>query len=268
MKKYISLFLCLVLILFVFAFPVNANDNNISTEQMKDFLMHNGLPSFYVFSMSDVEIEDLYNDIESGKCEIIIKKESITMDPQENMINTYGLIDEDNFDLIVGSITLYGDNNRIDEVRGIVTWQWRDGHPAGRRDDLVHISWEPSCFTFTTTDFLSVDHYTKHLGEYVVYNEATSPAEATTCDMVVYTDVFTGLGVDRGGGCIFTLIPAKPMYKGKDSSTPIVATYYHNKSLVPFVNGFTYSDTGSGLQINFQDVLTDTSASSYAFRYS
>lgn len=268
MKKIISLFLCFLLTFSISVFPVSATGNETSIEQMKESLISYGLLYNFVNSMSDLQIENLYNKIESGESEIKIIKEYATMDTEQSGVDTYGLINEDNFMLAVGVIATYGANNRINKAVGFVIWQWDGAHPAGRRDDLVHISWEPSNFTLTTENFCSVDGYTTHLGEFVEYNKATLPAKATTRDMVVYTDVYSGFGVDRGGWCVFTLLPAKPMYKGENYSTPIAVTYYHNKSMVPFINDFTYTDSGSGLGINFQDILTDTLASSFAFRYS
>ncbi|MBR2455236.1 MAG: hypothetical protein IKB36_04205 [Clostridia bacterium] len=268
MKKSISLILCFLLTVSFLVFPVYAESPQISLEEMKETLISQGLFSSYVNSLSNLQIEDLYNKIQTGKSEIKIVQEYALMDNNEDSTSNYGLIDEDNFMLAVGIIVDYETDGRIDKAAGLVMWQWVDGHPGGRRDDLVHIFWVDACFTVPTTNFGSADYYYTHFGEQIVYNEKTSPAIIKTNEMLVYTDVYSGFGVDRGGWCVFEMNPAKPMYKGDDYSTPLTVTYYHNKSLVPYVNNFTYTDSASGLTIGFIDAFTDTLGKSLSFEYS
>lgn len=197
-----------------------------------------------------------------------ITKEYANIDTQQNFINNYGQINQDNFQLVIANFFNYGDRNQLDTFAVLIMWQWDGGNPAGRRDDLLHLYWNPSCFTFTTENFTSMDYYTKYSGEFVEYNESNFPAKATTQDLAFYTNVYSGFGLDRGGWCVFELKPAQPMYKGDSYSTPISATYYHNKSMVPYINSFTITNSGMGLGIDFNNALTDTLAVSTAFKYS
>lgn len=143
MKKIISLILCFLLTFSVFLFPVYATVNDNSMEYMRDILVSYGLLDYYVNSMADVEVENLYNKLITGESEIFIVQEHITMDANQGSVDTYGFIDEDNFQLTVGLVVDYdiNNNNKIKKAAGLVMWQWRDGHPGGRRDDLLHIRW-------------------------------------------------------------------------------------------------------------------------------
>lgn len=248
-------------------FPAQASNDEISIEQMREYLFSKGLFINYIDSLSNLEIENLYNNLVSGKSEITKCTSSYTVDPNQGSSSTYGTINQDNFNIFILAITDYGTKDKINKLAVAVYWQWNGADPAGRRDDLVHIYWEPSCLTFTTEDFTAYDFYTKHNGEYVEYNESKAPAKSTTRDMAVYTNVYSGFGVNRGGWCVFSMYPAKPMYKGDNYSTPIAVTYYHNKSLVPYINNFTITVSSIGLSINFNDLLTDTLSASLAYKY-
>ncbi len=268
MKKIVSVFLCFLLVFSTVIFPVYAANEDISIEQMRDSIISQGLFRGYVNTMTDLQVEELYNNLLSGDSEIIIVENYTTMDLNEDYVNTYGLINQDNFGLSIGVVVDYDTNDRIKKAAGLVSWKWNGAEPAGRRDDLLHISWEPSDFTFTSEGFGAADFYTKHSGEYIEYNQSTLPAEATTRDMVVYTNVYSGFGVDRGGWCVWGLNPAKPMYKGTNYSTPLSVTYYHNKSMIPYVNDISFSVLDGVIQIGFQNLLTDTFATSMSFEYS
>lgn len=268
MKKFLSIILCILLVFSIMLLPVYAANDDISVEQMRNSIISQGLFRGYVNTMTDIQVEELYNNLLSGDSEIIIVEKHTTMDLNEDCTNTYGLINQDNFSLSIGVVVDYDTNERIKKAAGLVSWKWNGAEPAGRREDLLHICWEPSIFTFTTEGFGAADFYTKHSGEYIEYNQSTLPAEATTRDMVVYTNVYSGFGVDRGGWCVFGLNPAKPMYKGTNYSTPLSVTYYHNKSMIPYVNNISFSALDGGIQIDFQDLLTDTLATSMSFKYS
>ncbi len=251
----------------IFVLPAHA-DNDKTIVQMRESLISQGLFPNFVNSISDSQIEELYDALESEKAEIKIIKKYASIDAKQSFVNNYGLINQDNFELGIAEFFNYDNKNRLIKLIVAIIWQWDGGNPAGRRDDLLHVYWEPSCFTFTTENFTSVDFYTKYSGEYVEYNESNLPAQSTTRDMAFYTNVYSGFGLDRGGWCVFTMDPALPMYKGNDFSTPISVTYYHNKSLVPYINNFTITKSESGLGINFQPTLTDSLASSISFKYS
>lgn len=247
--------------------PVSATDK-ISVAYMKAELESQGLFEGYINSLSDSQIIALYDNIQKGKCEIIFIEENSEIDPLNSSTDTFALINEDNFSLSIALIPYYNNSNRITKIESVVVWQWCGADPAGRRDDLVHMCWDSNKLTLDISDFSSGDFYTQHFGDYVEYNQASAPAKATISDMVVYSNVYSGFGVDRGGWCIFDFLPASPMYKGTNYTTSLVATYYHNKSMVPGVNNFTYTIEGTGISVDFSDLLTDTLAASGVLKYS
>lgn len=268
MKKISLIFLVFLFLVPSLILPIYATTNEISVEDMKAELVSQGLFEGYVNSMMDTQVVELYNDIQAGNREIIFIEENAEIDCLRSTTETFALINEDNFSLSIALIPYYNNSNKITKIQSVVVWQWYDAEPAGRRDDLVHLCWDSDRLTLDTSDFSSGDFYTKHSGTYVEYNQSSSPAKATTSDMVVYSNVYSGFGVDRGGWCIFDFLPASPMYKGTNYTTSLVATYYHNKSMVPGINNFTYSVLDTGIRVNFNDLFTDTLSTSGILKYS
>ena len=90
MKKFLSIILCILLVFSIMLLPVYAANDDISVEQMRNSIISQGLFRGYVNTMTDIQVEELYNNLLSGDSEIIIVEKHTTMDLNEDCTNTYG----------------------------------------------------------------------------------------------------------------------------------------------------------------------------------
>lgn len=256
MKRILSILLVLALNLLLIMPHIYAVSNELTVEEMVNSLKKTGMTELTLDKLSDKDIENLYNAMVSGDVEIIVEKKSAYMDPISTGVSTFGLINENNFDIEIAPIIKYTDN-RIEFVYLLLVWQWDGSHPAARWEDVIKVSWDKSKFSYSG-DFVKTDYYYTHLGTEKVMGTDTSPAEIDQGNIAFYTDLYNLLGVDRGGICTFQLKPAIKMTKGKNYTTSVTTTYYHNASLVPLVNSISIGYADGAIDISYNNNLTDT----------
>ncbi len=253
-------------ILFLTNVIVADANQETSYEEMYEYLVEHQLPMIILSQLSYEEILNIYDNIKENGIIPEIFSSSANIDSNETNNQPYGLINQDNFEVDIILLPFYT-GNKLNNVLVGITWQWNNAHPFSKLEDVVRVSWDSDCFSFDSDNFLKTDFRYTYAGECIEYNESTLPAEATLGDLAFYSDVYSGLGADRGGTCLFYLFPSTPMYKGETNTTSITMTYYHNTAVIPFIADIGILFADDKISITFSDNFVDTLSCSTIFKY-
>lgn len=265
MKKLLSFILVFAMILPSIG-QISYADFTLPTQkEMEQLLLERGATQLIVNHLNENQLSTIYNNL-SKNSDVRISMQEMSSFNSNNPVSTYGEINTNHFSIGIALVPFYSDNI-LNGIMVINAWEWIDAQPAGRREDVIHLSWNSSLFSFDSSTYAKVDTRTTHLGKQIEYNQANAPAEARAGEIAFYTNVYNGLADKEVGICVFSLIPNKTIRKGTNKATSVSGIYYHNKSLVPLVHELSIKLADGLINVSFNKLFTDTLATSTVFKY-
>ena len=163
MKKCISI---LIAVLFLTGnILVNASQE-VSYEDMCEYLIEHQLPEQVIFHLSHEDIAEMYCNMTENNTVLEVYTTSADIDSIETVNQLYGQINTENFTLTLVPVPFYSET-RITQIMVCVVWQWKGANPAARQEDIVKISWNEDVFAFDSTDYSKTDFRYNHFGTYI-----------------------------------------------------------------------------------------------------
>lgn len=274
MKNFKKIFSFVLVISFLFSnlsILSNAYTTENSDDKIYQYLIEKGIDEQYLHALPNQALKYLYNSISSTNDNVEVDFISYSQLKRDSQPETRGLINEENFDIIVGFFASYSPaGDYLTKLGILVVWKWTGGNPLVRLEDIVHIRWDSSIFSFDSSNYSHSDFRVSHSGEGTSYNETSHPALAKQGEFALYTDVYWGLAEERGGVCSFALIPKYTIYRGSSNNTSVQVEYHHDTRLPPLnIIGDVSIETGAGGNITISGLGScDTMAVSKVFYYS
>jgi len=279
MKK--KFFVYLLTLALLASCPNTVCAEDISVEEMEEYLIDNGIPYDYLNDKDDAYITRMYDKL-YGIDFIYHGSETVTMsvsDPSGNQV--YGTIPEDELEFTITRISnvSYDSSagmNRVNEVYVDVEYSWIVGEPYVRKEDAITVNWDSSVFTYQEDSFYAVDKkYLVSEGDWIISDEYSRPSQLAQGGLGYFTNLYyaesiAGVSVNAQrckGEATFTLEPKDPMYQvSGESVTSINAEYVHDFSTPIFSLSFATPD-GYSISVEVPIGGTDSATCSVNYYY-
>lgn len=145
-------------------------------------------------------------------------------------------------DIILKSVTLTLKDETTDEINGqcvSIYWEWKNGKPTAKQQDLLKIMWDNAGFIYDGESFYAEDYQIKN-GRINVSNSSSALANIRLADELspAQIDYFSDLkysGGQNGGAMVFKLIPTEPLADEDTAKNTVAVDYIHYYKSTVFI---------------------------------
>lgn len=273
LRKIQSFLLAMVIGTLTIMVPASAYSDNITEQEMRQYLEQKNLPAKYLDLLEEERVEYIYNAIKNEGLEYTVKTVTTYLKETGEGIVPTSDISEAHMKLDVSVADIWNSTTkRVTKVDVLVTYEWLNGRPMLRNTDAISVNWNADVYTYkgpfeskeyaniTTKDdmYYSVGRPTEQeqggLGYFIHLGETYDPINNLPCGNV------------HGKGS-FILEPASPLYHVPEDeadeatlSTSINVNYVHNEDLTGFFP-LSFSIKGVNVSVDTSGSHTEAAAS-------
>lgn len=266
LKKLVVILATLVIAFTVSVTTLVASADELSVEEMREYLMDLQLPESYVDCLSNDEIIDFYSEFSQQTVTFAgSKEESFTFGAE---VQTRGVIPADDLRFVMRSSVYYVGGEQdgfqpIDYVYIIIGYDWLN-IPYPRGTDAAIVFWDPDVFTFKAGAFHATSRCLRGTsGQTYEYDNPMLIMQ----DSLGYEVKLDGVSspTTLSGSCALNLIPKRnPTYRKHDYITSVSVQYRHTYEKM----NTTVQLGTSGSSVTFAtSEYTDTVATSFNLWY-
>ena len=221
-----------------------------SVDEMKQYLISNGIPESYIESLIDLQIIDLYESLQGVYFDVLVCSNNEVPD---SAAVPFGNIPEEDMSL---SLMMLGTKvvphaTEYLEIMIRVTYEW-DDLPVWKKSDAVTINWDsPDCdFRIVTNSFSQKDYYYNG-SEWIANYESNRPAMQDFHGIGYYAELNNVAQGLTGTATIMVSTEDSRIYVSEDFEGPFIqatVNYVHDRN--PVINGLSFSVMSVGAGVN------------------